>query len=85
MASNSNKSAYYGVTPPKPSHRFSKNPPTPHPVDKQSLREYRLENYRNGPDSVPLAKSQVTASDNTQTIRQAKLAADLNDIVSRIG
>ncbi|KAI1407296.1 hypothetical protein F5Y13DRAFT_175246 [Hypoxylon sp. FL1857] len=86
MASDSNKSVYHGVTPPKPGHRISEYPPTPHAVDQQSLRDYRLESYRNGLDSVPLANPHATASSiTTQTTRQAELTANLNNILSRIG
>ncbi|OTA53217.1 hypothetical protein K449DRAFT_440257 [Hypoxylon sp. EC38] len=85
MASNSNKSTYYGMTPPKPAHRFSENPPTPRAIDQQSLRDYRLGRYRNGPDSTPLASLQAISTDTTRATRQAELIANLNDISSRIG
>ncbi|KAI2631427.1 hypothetical protein GGS26DRAFT_591305 [Hypomontagnella submonticulosa] len=52
MATSSNKAVRNGETPRKPSHYFSRHPPTSHPVDQQSLRDYRLFGYLNGLDNM---------------------------------
>ncbi|KAI2631439.1 hypothetical protein GGS26DRAFT_557705 [Hypomontagnella submonticulosa] len=80
MTGNSNDAAYNGVTPDKPSHHFSENPPTPHPADKQSLGGYRLERYEKGPDSVPLGHVQPASSGT----RKENVVAELNNIISRL-
>ncbi|KAI0379400.1 hypothetical protein F5Y04DRAFT_128517 [Hypomontagnella monticulosa] len=80
MAGNSNDAAYNGVTPDKPNHHFSDNPPTPHPADKESLGGYRLARYEQAPNSVPLANIQTT----TTTTRKENVLAELNDILSRL-
>ncbi|KAI1204724.1 uncharacterized protein F4807DRAFT_465366 [Annulohypoxylon truncatum] len=85
MANDSKNSVYYGMTPSKPTHKFSNNQPTSHPVDDRSLREYRLESYRKESDSVPLPHTETSASNNTQALRKAKVAAELDSILSRLG
>ncbi|KAI1455107.1 hypothetical protein F4805DRAFT_460041 [Annulohypoxylon moriforme] len=85
MASNSTKSVYHGTTPHKPIHRFSVQQPTPHPVDDKSLREYRLESYKKGPDSVPLLRYQVSSLNSAQVPHETRVAAELETILSRLG
>ncbi|KAI1370821.1 hypothetical protein F4677DRAFT_451002 [Hypoxylon crocopeplum] len=84
MAGASNETAYNGVTLPKPDHHFSGNPPTAHPVDKQSLGTYRLELYRNGPDSVPLAQAQALGAGAGQASDPTRIVTEMNDILSRL-
>ncbi|KAI1440271.1 hypothetical protein F5Y02DRAFT_403488 [Annulohypoxylon stygium] len=83
MAGDSSNSIYHGATPPKPSHLLSDQPPTPHPVDDQSLRNYRLESYRRAPDSVP-SYHQDSILSNTQEPHHEKVAAELDAIMARL-
>ncbi|KAI1204723.1 uncharacterized protein F4807DRAFT_445989 [Annulohypoxylon truncatum] len=56
---DSDVTVYHGATPHKPQHFFSRNPPTPHPTNEQSLRSYRLNKFVNGPDNVSMAHVQT--------------------------
>ncbi|KAI1415081.1 hypothetical protein F5Y13DRAFT_157790 [Hypoxylon sp. FL1857] len=85
MPGNSNKVTYNGETPKKLKHHFSHNPPTSHPADKGSLRNYRLDGYKNGPESVPLTGTHTSNSGDTQAVRKAAVAAELNAILCRLG
>ncbi|KAI2777655.1 hypothetical protein F4815DRAFT_448045 [Daldinia loculata] len=85
MANNSNSAAYYGANPSKPTHHFTENPPTSHPADKQSLQDYRLQLFQDGPNSVPLVNDRTPSSDNTQASHEAKIAAELEAILARLG
>ncbi|KAI0849383.1 hypothetical protein F5Y00DRAFT_269363 [Daldinia vernicosa] len=82
MTQSSDNAAHNGTTPPKQAHSFSENPPTSHATDSQSLREYRLDRFKNEPNSVPLASVQPDAPDKAQETRRTNLAADLNTILS---
>ncbi|KAI0887009.1 uncharacterized protein GGS22DRAFT_120403 [Annulohypoxylon maeteangense] len=84
MSSNSNKAVYNGVNPPKPTHQFTRNPPTQDPVDKESLRNYHLRRYTSGSYSAPIAGI-TDSSSNSQGTRQESLAAKLNTILSHLG
>lgn len=77
------------VVPTKPSHHFSSNPPSSQPIDERSLRDYRLREYQNGPESVPFAYVQSSQSRNDQathkTAPQAALVTDMDAILTRLG
>ncbi|KAI1385935.1 uncharacterized protein F4822DRAFT_358081 [Hypoxylon trugodes] len=85
MAGISNKSSYDGSTPRKPKHHFVTNPPTSHPGDAKSLRRYRLDRYENGPDFVPPAQALTSNASDAQAAREARVATEVNSIVSRLG
>ncbi|OTA86684.1 hypothetical protein M434DRAFT_35713 [Hypoxylon sp. CO27-5] len=85
MPINSNKATYNGATPPKPKHHFSRNSPTSHPADDASLRNYRLDRYNNGPNSVLLLDIQTRKPGDIQAAHQAQVVAELNVILSRLG
>ncbi|KAI1407294.1 hypothetical protein F5Y13DRAFT_206509 [Hypoxylon sp. FL1857] len=85
MTSDSNNAAYNGMTPSKPNHRFSENPPTPGPVDSQSLRAYRLASYENGADSVPLPNVRLQEPGDIKAAHKARAAAALRAIQDRLG
>ncbi|OTA68362.1 hypothetical protein K449DRAFT_429206 [Hypoxylon sp. EC38] len=68
----------------KPKHHFSSNPQTSYPDDEESLRNYRLDRYENGPNSVPFADIQTRNLRTIQASRQARVAADLNAILSQL-
>ncbi|KAI0379404.1 hypothetical protein F5Y04DRAFT_282826 [Hypomontagnella monticulosa] len=84
MATSSKGGVYHGATPPKPSHYFSGNPPTPHPIDQQSLRDYRLDRFKNDPGAVALAHFRASNHNDTQATRQATTAIELAAILSRL-
>ncbi|KAI0010659.1 hypothetical protein F4779DRAFT_616295 [Xylariaceae sp. FL0662B] len=85
MTVTSNQAAHNGETPSKPEHQFSRNRPTQHPIDQQSLRSHRLTTYVEGPNSVPLAHGAGPGTRDPQPTHQAKVAAELNSILSRLG
>ncbi|KAI1654390.1 hypothetical protein F4813DRAFT_207424 [Daldinia decipiens] len=85
MADNSSSPAYYGATPSKPAHHFTENPPTSDPADKKSLQDYRLQLFKDGPNSVPLVDDRTPSSDNSQASHEAKVAAELEAILARLG
>ncbi|KAI0893005.1 hypothetical protein F4806DRAFT_499530 [Annulohypoxylon nitens] len=85
MTSKSENSAYGGATPSKPTHRFSENPPTSHPVDDQSLRDYRLDNFVKGPNSVPLQSLQASATSGTQAQNEMKASEEVGPTSSHPG
>ncbi|RYP80868.1 hypothetical protein DL769_002246 [Monosporascus sp. CRB-8-3] len=82
MTLDSNRAAYGGRTPEKPSHTFSVQPPTNHPVDQQSLSTYRLATFANAPGSVPLGTGQSPHA--VEAAHRARAAAQLNAISSRL-
>ncbi|KAI0137724.1 hypothetical protein F4776DRAFT_623149 [Hypoxylon sp. NC0597] len=84
MPGNSNKAAYNGTTSRKPKHYFSDNPQTCYPGDEGRLRNYRLDEYKNGLSSVPFANIQARDPNTIQTTHQARVTADLNAILSRL-
>ncbi|KAI0849381.1 hypothetical protein F5Y00DRAFT_261517 [Daldinia vernicosa] len=85
MANNSNSAACYGATPSKPTHNFTENPPTSHPADKKSLQDYRLQLFKDGPNSVPLVDDRTPSSDASEASHKAKMAAELEAILARLG
>ncbi|KAI8963587.1 hypothetical protein F5Y11DRAFT_346399 [Daldinia sp. FL1419] len=85
MSDKSNIAAHFGATPSKPTHNFTGNPPTGHPTDQQSLQEYRLRAFQDGPDSVPLVHDGTTSSESAKASHEARIAAELEAILSRLG
>ncbi|KAI1469140.1 uncharacterized protein F4812DRAFT_470243 [Daldinia caldariorum] len=84
MANNSNSAAYNGEALPKPTHRFTKTPPTSHPCDKESLRDYRLQVFRDSPKSAPLAHNRTPNPGNLKRHHKAEVAAELEAILARL-
>ncbi|KAI0849382.1 hypothetical protein F5Y00DRAFT_261518 [Daldinia vernicosa] len=73
MPGSSNKTIWLVTreTPPKSSHYFSEHPPTSHAADTQSLRDYRLREFRNDIRSVTLADVQAAAASSFGATRSA--------------
>ncbi|KAI0872858.1 hypothetical protein GGS24DRAFT_415245 [Hypoxylon argillaceum] len=62
MSSTSNTSTYYAQTSGKSQHYYTSHPPSSHPVDRDSLRTYRLSNYNQDSHRPPMASAQSAAS-----------------------
>ncbi|KAI1654391.1 hypothetical protein F4813DRAFT_392639 [Daldinia decipiens] len=71
MPGSSNKAVWNGEGHSKSSHHFSKHPPTSHTADNQSLRDYRLREFRNDIRSVTLADVQAAAASRFGTTSSA--------------
>ncbi|KAI0122675.1 hypothetical protein F4814DRAFT_446616 [Daldinia grandis] len=82
MANGSNSTACYGTTSSKPTHRFTENPPTSGPIDKESLQYYRLELFIDETNSVPLVGDRTLSLEDSKASHKAKMAAELESILA---
>ncbi|KAI0019740.1 hypothetical protein F4780DRAFT_745535 [Xylariomycetidae sp. FL0641] len=81
MSSTSGRAISHGVTHQKPAHHYTTSPPTADRVDKRSLEEYRIANFRGQVNSTPYPSSQSAGV--LEAAHRTRVANETSAILAR--